>query len=206
MKKIAVFASGSGSDFQSIIDACLNREINGEIVMLISSSDKAFALERAKNNNIESAVFMSKNYPSIEIMYDEVITLLKSKGVELIVLAGYLKILTPNIIKAFENSIINIHPSLIPSFCGMGYYGLKVHQAVIDYGVKVTGATVHFVNENADEGAIILQKTVEVEFEDTAESVQKKVLEEEHKLLPQAVKLFCDDKLKLSGRRVEILK
>lgn len=206
MKNIAVFVSGSGSDFQSVADGINNGTIkNGKIKLLISSKAGVYALERAEKMNIPSYVFAKKDYETIDVMYDEIIKLLKENDIDLIVLAGFLGILNEKIVKTYENKIINIHPSLIPSFCGMGYYGLKVHSAVIEYGVKLTGATVHFVNENADEGAIILQRAVEVAYDDTPESLQQKVLEVEHKLLPEAVKLFCDDKIVVDKRKVKIL-
>lgn len=207
MKNIAVFVSGSGSDFQSVADAINDGTIkSGKIKLLISSKAGVFAIERAEKMNIPHYVFAKKDFESIDVMYEKIIELLKENDIDLIVLAGFLGILNENIVKTYENKIINIHPSLIPSFCGMGYYGLKVHSAVIEYGVKLTGATVHFVNEKADEGAIILQRAVEVDYEDTPESLQQKVLEVEHKLLPEAVKLFCDDKIVVNKRKVKILK
>ena len=145
-----------------------------------------------------------KNYQDSEIYNEAVIKELKSNGVELVVLAGYLKILSRNFIETYRNRIINIHPSLIPSFCGKGYYGLKVHEAAVNYGVKISGATVHFVDEEADSGPIIIQETVKVDFKDTPEKLQKKVLKIEHKILPQAVKLFCEGRLDVVGRKVEI--
>lgn len=158
MKRIAVMVSGSGSNLQSLIDACKGGEIDGQIVAVVSSKAGVYALERAEDAGIKGYVFEKKNYPSPEIMYGEITALFKSLQVDLIVLAGYLGILTANIINEYKNKIINIHPSLIPSFCGNGYYGIKVHQAVIDYGCKVSGATVHFVDEGTDTGSIILQK------------------------------------------------
>lgn len=197
MKKIGVLISGGGTDLQSIIDAVDSGKINGEIAIVISNREKAFGLERARKHNIE-AVYDNDEKSIIERM--------KSKNVELVVLAGFLKILSGEFTKAFENRIINIHPSLIPSFCGVAYYGLKVHQAAIDYGVKVSGATVHFVDENADTGPIIAQEVVEVLPDDTAESLQKRVLEVEHRILPMVVGKFCDDKIKVVGRKVYIEK
>ncbi len=195
MKKIAVMISGGGTDLQSIIDAVEEGKINGKISLVISNKKDAYGLERARKHNI-CAIFDNEE--------SSIIDRLKKEEIDLIVLAGFLKILSPNFIRAFENKIINIHPSLIPSFCGKGYYGLKVHQSAIDYGVKVSGATVHFVDENADTGAIISQEIVEVFPEDTAETLQKRVLEVEHRILPMVVSKFCDDKVRIEGRKVLI--
>lgn len=206
MKRIAVMVSGSGSNLQSLIDACKGGEIDGQIVAVVSSKAGVYALERAEDAGIKGYVFEKKNYPSPEIMYGEITALFKSLQVDLIVLAGYLGILTANIINEYKNKIINIHPSLIPSFCGNGYYGIKVHQAVIDYGCKVSGATVHFVDEGTDTGSIILQKAVRVFQNDTPEKLQKRVLKSEHKLLVSAVKLFCEGKIMLRGGKALISK
>lgn len=202
MKRIAVFVSGGGSNLQAIIDGCKNGYITGKIAAVISSKKGVFASMRAKEANIPFYVFEKNSYQNIEKMYEEITALLKEHKIDLIVLAGYMSILSSNIIKEYTNKIINIHPSLIPSFCGKGYYGLKVHQAVIDYGCKVTGATVHFVDEGTDTGAIIIQEAVKVKPNDTAENLQKRVLKTEHKLLPLAVKLYCENKLDIKGRLV----
>ena len=195
MKKIAVLISGGGTDLQSIIDAVESGKINGEIGLVISNKKDAYGLKRAENHNIK-AVFDNDE--------ESIIERLKKEDTDLVVLAGFLKILSSKFTRAFENRIINIHPSLIPSFCGKGYYGLKVHQAAIDYGVKVSGATVHFVDENADTGPIIAQETVDVFPEDTAESLQKRVLEVEHRILPMVVSKYCDEKIEVVGRKVYI--
>ena len=195
MKKIGVLVSGGGTDLQSIIDAVEAGNVNGEISLVISNREKAYGLERARNHGIEAVWDNDEK---------SIIKRLNEKEVDLVVLAGFLKILSEDFTKAFENRIINIHPSLIPSFCGVGYYGLKVHQAAIDYGVKVSGATVHFVDENADTGPIIAQETVEVLPDDTAEELQKRVLEVEHRILPMVVSKFCDDKVKVVGRKVYV--
>lgn len=195
MKKIGVLISGGGTNLQSIIDSIENGDINGEISVVISNKEKAYGLTRATNHNIKAV------YSNDEA---EIIKTLQDNEVDLVVLAGYLKILSLNFTRAFENKIINIHPSLIPSFCGVGYYGLKVHEAAIDYGVKVSGATVHFVDENADTGPIIMQRTVEVDPDDSAEDLQQKVLKIEHIILKETVKKFCDDKIKLIGRKVYV--
>ena len=197
MLNIGVLVSGGGSNLQAIIDDCENGEIKGNIKVVISNKEDAFGLERARKHNIR-AVF-EKNE-------DKVIKILKEENVDLVVLAGYLKIISPKFVSEFENKMMNIHPSLIPSFCGDGFYGEKVHQAVIDYGAKVSGATVHFVNEEVDGGAIILQEVVPVYFDDTAEDIQKRVLVEEHKLLPKAIDLISRDKIEIIDGRVNILK
>lgn len=193
MKKIGVLVSGGGTNLQSIIDAIENKEINGKIAVVISNKENAYGLERARKHKID-AVYSNNE--------DEIIKELKDRQVDLIVLAGFLKILSKKFTSVFENKIINIHPSLIPSFCGMGYYGLKVHEAAIAYGVKISGATVHFVDENADTGPIIIQKTVEVLPTDTAQDLQQRILKVEHIILKQAVEKFCDDKIKIVGRTV----
>lgn len=204
MKKIAVFASGGGTDFQSVIDAN-ERERFCEISYLIASKDGIGAIERAKKHNIPSAVFAKKDYPDLETLYAELTRLLNGAGVDYIVLAGWLKIIPESFIAAFRDRIVNIHPSLIPAFCGAGYYGLKVHEAVLEYGAKVSGCTVHFVNEIPDGGAIIAQRTVEVAPDDTPESLQARILEEEHKLLPYCVRKLCEGKVKKDGRKVTII-
>lgn len=196
MKKIAVLISGSGSNLQSIIDGIDNGSIkNAEIKVVISNKKDAYGLKRAGEAGIDA------RYSNDE---DEIKNIILDYGCDLIVLAGFLKILSSNFIQVFKNRIINIHPSLIPSFCGVGYYGMKVHNAVVEYGVRVSGATVHFVEEEADAGPIICQKTVEIQPSDTAEIVQKKVLEIEHKILPEVVGLFCEDRIRLDGRKVYI--
>ena len=187
MKNIAVFASGSGSDMQSVIDACESGQINGKVVAVIASRPGIFALERAAKHNIPSKVFSVKEYGSPEAKDGAIVEYLKPMGIDLIVLAGYLSIVSKPLLDVYEGRIINIHPSLIPSFCGKGYYGLKVHEAALAYGVKVTGATVHYVNEIPDGGEILMQKAVEVKDEDTPEVLQRRVMEEaEWILLPRA--------------------
>ena len=203
MKKIAVFASGGGTDFQSVIDAN-EREQFCEIAYLVASKPNIGALERAKNHGIATLTF-DKTSESKEAFYERVVDTLKAAGVEYVVLAGWLLVVPPAFIKAFENAIINIHPSLIPSICGMGYYGLKVHEAAISYGVKLSGATVHFVEADVDGGAIIMQRAVAVDADDTAERLQAKILKEEHTMLPLCVKLLCEDKIQKEGRKVRIL-
>ncbi len=204
MKRIAVFASGGGTDFQSVIDAN-EREKFCEIVALIASKDGIGAIERAKKHGIYTAVFAKRDFPDLEKLYSELTYLLNMQRVDYIVLAGWLKIIPESFIKSFEDRIINIHPSLIPAFCGEGYYGLKVHRAVLEYGAKISGCTVHFVNEVPDGGAIIAQRAVEVKDDDTAETLQARILEQEHELLPYCVKKLCLGKIKKTGRKVVIL-
>lgn len=203
-KRIAVFASGGGTDFQSVIDAN-ERENFCDIVLLIASKDGIGALDRAKKHGIDTAVFAKNDYPEIEILYSELKNTLKANRIDYIVLAGWLKIIPESFIKSFSDRIINIHPSLIPAFCGEGFYGIKVHKAVIDYGAKISGCTVHFVNEVPDGGAIIAQRAVEVSDNDTAESLQAKILEKEHELLPYCVKKLCLGLIKKQGRKVTVL-
>lgn len=199
MKNIVVLVSGGGTNLQALIDAQLAGKIpNGKITCVISSNPNAYALERAKNNDIDTAVIRRKDYNSQSDYDNALVALLNSKNADLIVLAGFMTILGADVIKAFENRIINIHPSLIPSFCGEGFYGLRVHEEALARGVKVTGATAHFVNEICDGGPIILQKAVEIHNGDTPEILQKRVMEQaEWHILPQAVALFCDDKIKV---------
>lgn len=206
MKNIVVLVSGGGTNLQALIDASERGEIeNGRISCVVSSNPNAYAIERAKKHNIDYAVIRRKDYESLD-SYDEALTaLLLEKKADLVVLAGFMTILGDKVIKQFENRMINIHPSLIPSFCGAGFYGLKVHEAALARGVKVTGATVHFVNEICDGGPIILQKAVEISDDDTAETLQRKVMEQaEWKILPKAVSLFCSDKISVQGGRTII--
>ena len=204
MKKIAVFASGGGTDFQSVIDANANENFC-EIEYLVASKPQIGAIARAEKAGIKTLVFDKEKYADKQAFYDDVAVILKQAGVELVVLAGWLSVVPASFIKTFENAIINIHPSLIPAFCGMGYYGLKVHTKAIEYGVKLSGATVHFVEADVDGGAIIMQRAVEVLPSDTPEDLQARILKEEHKMLPLCVKLFCQDKIVKCGRTVEIV-
>ena len=195
MLNIGVLISGGGTNLQAIIDETKSGGINGTVKLVISNKEDAYGLERARLSKIKAV------YETDE---DKIIELLKENNIDLIVLVGYLKIITPKFVDEFRNKIINIHPSLIPSFCGKGYYGEKVHQGVIDYGAKVTGATVHFVDEGADTGAIIMQEAVNVEQDDDAKSLAKRVLEVEHRILKESIRLFCENKLSIQGRRVFI--
>lgn len=197
MINIGVLVSGGGTNLQALIDAEKNGAIShGKIVTVVSSKPGVYALERAEKAGISSAVICKKDYTD-QAAYDKALcSHMQKAGVGLIVLAGFLTILGDEILRVYKDRIINIHPSLIPAFCGDGFYGLKVHQAALDYGVKVTGATAHFVNEVTDGGRIILQKAVYIQPDDTAETLQKRVMEEaEWKILPEAVELFCAGKL-----------
>ena len=196
MLKIAVFVSGGGTDLQSIIDACQKGEINVDIRLVISNRKSAYGLERARNAGIRAEWLKDE---------DKIIEALQEEGVELIVLAGYLAIISERLINLYPNKIMNIHPSLIPSFCGPGFYGLHVHEAALKRGVKVSGATVHFVSPVVDGGPIILQEAVDISDLKTAEDIQARVLEIEHRILPKAVGLYADGKIKVEYERVEIL-
>ena len=207
MKKIAVLVSGGGTNLQALIDAQHRGEIvNGEIAAVIASTPDAYALERAKNAGIPGYVIARKEYPSSQAMTIALTEKLQELGIDLVVLAGFMTILTGEMVQAYPNAILNIHPALIPSFAGPGCYGLHVHEKALEYGVKLSGATVHFVSEECDGGPIVLQKSVDVYPDDTPEVLQRRIMEQcEWQLLPQAVSLFCQDKLKVEGRVVRIL-
>lgn len=207
MKKIAVLVSGGGTNLQALIDAQQRGEIiGGSIAAVISSKPGAFALERAEKAGIPGYVVARKDYGSNQAMTQALVSKLKELDIDLVVLAGFMVILTEEMVQAYPNAIINVHPALIPSFCGEGYYGLHVHEKALEYGVKLSGATVHFVSEECDGGPIILQRAVPVEEGDTPETLQRRIMEQaEWKILPQAVSLFCQDKLKVEGRIVHIL-
>ncbi len=195
--KIAVFVSGGGTNLQAIIDNTKDGILKDiEIALVLSSSKDAYALERAANNGIKSVVVSKKDFDSIEAWDEAVLAAVEESGAELIVLAGYLSLMGPKVVSKYSNRIINIHPALIPSFCGAGMYGIRPHQAALAKGVKVSGATVHFVNENYDEGPILLQKAIDVLPDDTPESLQKRIMENcEWKILPQAIRLIADGKV-----------
>ena len=203
---ISVLVSGGGTNLQALIDAQKSGLLGpGEINLVLSSKPEVYALERAKQNNIQSVVLPRKNYQTIE-EYSKALTdaLIEAKT-DLVVLAGFLTIFDEQVYKAFPNRILNVHPALIPSFCGKGYYGLHVHEAALEKGVKVSGATVHIVTPECDAGPIVLQKAVEVMQGDTPESLQKRIMEEaEWKILPQAVKLFCEGRLTVENNKVYI--
>ena len=190
--KIAVLVSGGGTNLQALIDAQGNTLVSGEITLVVSNNAGAYALERAKKAGIETAVVLKKELGSQEAFETKLKEILTAHGIEVIILAGFMTILTESFTSCYPRRILNVHPSLIPSFCGAGFYGLKVHQAALDYGVKVTGATVHFVNEIPDGGEIIAQKAVEVLPGDTPEVLQRRVMEQaEWILLPQAAETVC---------------
>lgn len=197
MKRIAVLVSGGGTNLQALIDAEKSGIIkSGKIVAVVSDKENAYALKRAEQNEIETKVIQKKDYPDRDAFSKALCEYMTEKKIDLIILAGFLSILSGEFLTVYKNKIINVHPSLIPSFCGDGFYGLKVHKAALDYGVKVTGATVHFVNEVTDGGKIILQKAVEIKEGDTPEVLQKRVMEEaEWKILPEAAELFCSGKI-----------
>lgn len=207
MMNIAVFVSGGGTNLQALIDAEDRGEIkNGKIVFVLASNENAYALERAKKAGVESAVVSRKAFDSKEAYDKAILEQLEDKNIDLIVLAGFLSILGEELISKYRNRIINVHPSLIPLFCGDGFYGKKVHKAVLESGVKVTGATVHFVNEITDGGAIILQKAVPVEQGDNEDILQYRVMRQaEWEILPKAVSLFCEDRIKINGNKTEIV-
>ena len=204
MTKIAVLISGNGSNLQALIDAIEHREIDAKIEVVISNVKSAYGLERAEKHKIEN-IFVSKSNLSQKEFNLRILDILRSKDIDLIVLAGYLGIIDADIIARYRNKIINIHPSLIPSFCGKGYYGMNVHKKVYDSGVKFTGATTHFVDENIDTGYIILQDIVAIEKEDSPEMIAKKVLSIEHKLLIKTIKAFCENKIIIEDNRAFIL-
>lgn len=206
MTNIAVLVSGGGTNLQALIDAQKNGAFkNGKITCVISSNPNAYALERARQNAIDTVVIDRKAYGDVHKYSAAVRDELIKQGADLVVYAGFMTILDSQVVKAFPNKMMNIHPSLIPSFCGKGFYGLHVHEAVLESGVKLTGATVHFVTEECDGGPIIIQKAVEVKNGDTPEALQKRVMQEcEWKILPEAVSLFCDGRIKVIGNKTEI--
>ena len=202
MFKIAVLVSGGGTNLQAIINAIKNKKLhNCKIEIVISNNQKAFALERAKKNNIDNIVICKKDYANVN---DEITKILDNKKIDLVVLAGYLSILEGKILKKYKNKIINIHPSLIPSFCGKDMYGLKVHDAIIKSGVKVTGCTVHYVNEGIDQGAIILQEVMKINDDDTSETLQKRLLKLEHKSLIKTIDLISKNKIEIFQNKTKL--
>lgn len=205
-KNIVVLVSGGGTNLQALIDAQNRGEIhNGRITCVISSKADAYALERAKNNGIATRVLVRKEYPDVPAYSAAILKALQEEQADLVVYAGFMTILDDSVCQAYPNQMINVHPALIPSFCGKGFYGLHVHEAALERGVKLSGATVHFVNEICDGGPIILQKAVEVQSDDTPETLQKRVMEQaEWELLPRTVSLFCEDRLEVTGSTVTI--
>ena len=204
MKKIAVFASGGGTDFQSVIDEN-QAESFCKIQYLVASKPNIGAIERAKKAGIEVLVYDKSVYADASAFYAYLTEKFQNEGIDLLVLAGWLLIIPKTFVESFQDKIINIHPALLPSFGGKGYYGLNVHKAVLEYGAKLSGATVHFVSAEVDGGAIIMQRAVEVKDGDTPETLQERILKEEHIILPLCVKLFCKGKIVKSGRQVRVL-
>ena len=206
MVRIAVLVSGGGTNLQALIDAQARGELkNAMIAAVLSSRVGAYALERARKAGIPGYVVARKDFPSNRDMTRALVARLRELDIGLVVLAGFLHILTEEMVQAYPNAILNVHPALIPSFCGAGYYGLRVHEAALAYGVKVTGATVHFVNEEPDGGPIVLQKAVDILPGDTPEALQRRVMEQaEWVILPKAVSLFCEGRLSVEGRTVTI--
>lgn len=195
MLNIAVCVSGGGTDLQSVIDACEARKINGQIRLVISNRKKAYGLERARLHGIQAEWIKDE---------DEILKRFEEEKIDVVVLAGYLAIVGDKLIEQYKNRIINIHPSLIPSFCGPGFYGMHVHEAVFKRGVKVSGATVHFVTGEVDGGPIILQRAVDISDLETPEDIQARVLEIEHEILPEAVALYCEGRVSVENERVKI--
>ncbi|WP_417029653.1 phosphoribosylglycinamide formyltransferase [Blautia sp.] len=206
MLKIGVLVSGGGTNLQAIMDAIDAGEItNAKVDIVISNNASAYALERARKHDVEAMCIAPKDYPDREAFHKALLSKLQERGVDLIVLAGYLVAIPPMMVEAYPNKIINIHPSLIPSFCGVGYYGLHVHEAALKRGVKVTGATVHFVDTGTDTGPIILQKAVKIEPDDTPQSLQRSVMEKaEWKILPKAINLIANGKISVEDHIVTI--
>ncbi len=207
MLNVVVLVSGGGTNLQAIIDAVESGTItNAQVVGVISNNKNAYALERAKKHGIYAACISPKDYEEREEFNRQLVHAIDELNADLVVLAGYLVVIPPSMIEKYRNRIINIHPSLIPSFCGTGYYGLKVHEAALERGVKVVGATVHFVDEGTDTGPILLQKAVEVQKEDTAQTLQRRVMEQaEWKILPEAIDLIANGKVKVEAGRTVIL-
>ena len=205
-KKIAVLVSGGGTNLQALIDAEKRGELGaGKITLVIASKPGVYALERASNAGIEGRVLARKDYDSIAAYSKALADEMTAAGIDLVVLAGFLTIIDEQVYEVFPNRIINVHPALIPSFCGKGFYGLHVHEAALAKGVRVSGATVHIVTPECDAGPIILQKAVEVKQDDTPEILQRRIMEEaEWKILPEAVRLFCEDKITVEENRVFI--
>lgn len=201
MLKLAVLVSGNGTNLQALIDAQKEKRLQATVDIVISNSSTAYALERAKENDIDQEVLLQSTFSNREEFDKGIVKILKERNVDIIVLAGFMRIITKELLDEFPNKIVNIHPSLLPSFPGM-----SAHSSVLEYGVKVTGATVHFVDEGMDTGPIILQKAVDINDDDNVESLSKRVLIEEHKLLVEAINLIAEKKIELDGRIVKIVK
>jgi phosphoribosylglycinamide formyltransferase-1 len=204
--RLGVLVSGGGTNLQAIIDSIQSGYLPASIEVVLSNREDSYALQRAASNGIPNCAVLPKDFKTVQEYDEELISILKKFSVNLVILAGFVRVLSPVFVRAYPNRIMNIHPSLIPSFCGKGYYGLRVHKEVIRYGVKITGATVHFVDEGTDTGPIILQRAVSVEDHDTPETLAARVLKEEHRIYPEAIKLFAEGRLVIKGRRVHIIK
>jgi len=203
--KVGVLASGGGTNLQAIIDRAADGRVDAEVAIVISDVADAFALERARTAGIHYAFINPRDFPNRDAFNRALIQKLRDHGVELVALAGYLRITSDEFVDAFAGRIMNIHPSLVPSFCGKGMHGLSVHQAALDYGVKVTGCTVHFVTKEVDAGPIILQRTAPVLDDDTAQTLSARVLQQEHEAYSEAIQLFAEGRLCIEGRRVRVL-
>ena len=206
VSRIAVLVSGGGTNLQALIDAQQRGELGcGKISLVLSSKEGVYALERARQNGIDTVILARKDYPNIEAYSKALAQTLVGAGVDVVVLAGFLTIFDEQVYECFNDRILNVHPALIPSFCGKGYYGLHVHEAALKKGVKLSGATVHIVTPECDGGPIVLQKAVEVKEDDTPETLQRRIMEEaEWKILPKAVQLLCDGKLEIADQKVKI--
>jgi phosphoribosylglycinamide formyltransferase-1 len=206
MKNIAVFVSGGGTNLQAVIDGINSGRItNGQISLVVSSTDGVFAIERAKQNNIPVEIVKRKEYPDEREFSQKILEKIEHYQIDLIVLAGFLSVLSDGFMKSYRNKIMNVHPSLIPAFSGKGFYGLKMHEAALERGVKLSGATVHFANEVTDGGPIIIQKTAEVKEDDTPETLQARIMTEcERVILTEAVNLFCNGRIEVKGNKVYI--
>ena len=200
--RLAVMVSGGGTNLQAVVDACADGRIPARVACVISSRSDAYALERAKQAGVPAAVIRPRDYAAQDAHDEAVMQALERFGAQAVVLAGYMSILGPALVRQYQYRIVNIHPALIPSFCGRGYYGRRVHEAVLDYGAKVSGATVHFVDEGTDTGPIIMQRCVPVLDGDTPEALAARILEVEHEILPRSVALLCEGRLRVEGRRV----
>lgn len=203
--RIAVLCSGGGTNLQALIDAVEAGRIDGTIVLVLANASRAYALERARKHGIPAQFVSKKQAGSDEAFNDVILARLQEAEAELVVLAGYLPIVGPQIVRAYEHRIINIHPALIPAFCGPGMYGHHVHEAVLAYGAKISGATTHFVDEQVDHGGVIMQRCVPVLEGDTPDTLAARVLMVEHEILPESVRLYCAGKLGVDGRQVHVL-
>lgn len=203
--KVGVLASGGGTNLQAILDRASDGRLDAEVTIVISDVADAYALERARLAGVHAAFVNPRDFPDREAFNQALIQRLRDHGVELVALAGYLRITTDSFVDAFEGRIMNIHPSLVPAFCGKGMHGLRVHQAALDYGVKLTGCTVHFVTKQVDAGPIIIQRAVAVMDDDTAETLSARVLRQEHEAYSEAIQLLAEGRLRIEGRRARVL-